>query len=80
MTNYFIQKVRKDEKDNIISVKTKYNEFSTSKAVSMIESRQDKFFVGEKTPVGIYTRAGIKYLRSHADGYWNNNLDNLPLF
>lgn len=40
----------------------------------------EKFFVGEKTPAGIYTRAGVKYLRSHTDGYWNNNLDNLPLF
>lgn len=81
MTDYYIQKVRKDEKDNIIRVKTRYNEFSTSEAVKMIESNEHKFYVEEgKVPVGVYPRNGKKYLRSYKDGYWNNNLDNLPLF
>jgi len=81
MTEYFIQKVRKDDNDNIIKVKTRYNEFSTSEVVQMIESKQHTFFVEEgRVLVGIYPRNGKKYIRSYKDGYWNNNLDNLPLF
>jgi len=81
MTEYFIQRVRKDDSDNIIKVKTRFNEFSTSEVVQMIESNQHKFFVEEgRVPVGIYPRNGKKFIRSYKDGYWNNNLDNLPVF
>jgi len=81
MTDYFVQKVRKDENGNIIKVKTRFNEFSTLKVVEMLESKQHRFFVEKgRISIGVYPRGGRKYLRSYKDGYWDNNLDNLPLF
>lgn len=35
---------------------------------------------GHLSEVGVHTENGIKYLRSHADGYWNDNLLALPTF
>jgi hypothetical protein len=34
---------------------------------------------GKRAEVGVFERDGQKYLRTYADGYWNNNLEALPL-
>jgi Protein of unknown function (DUF3892) len=33
---------------------------------------------GKEAPVGKYRCCGLDTLRSYSDGYWDNNLDNLP--
>lgn len=76
----FITNVRKDEKDNIIAVKTYDLVLTTSQVVERINKNIDSFFVnvnGKEIPVGVYKE---KWIRTYADGYWNNNLDNLPRF
>lgn len=34
---------------------------------------------GKRAEVGVFKLNGQKYLRTHADGDWNNNLEALPL-
>ena len=76
----FITHVRKDDRDNIIAVKTYELVLTTPKVVEKINKNIDSFVVvvGEKeVSVGVYKE---KWIKTHADGYWNNNLDNLPRF
>jgi len=37
---------------------------------------------GEDGPatLGVYEDGGVRYVRTHADGSWNNNLNSLPTF
>ena len=75
-----ITHVRKDEHDNIIAVKTYEAILTTLQVVERIREKIDNFHVtagSAEVPVGIYQD---KWIRSHADGEWNNNLDNLPRF
>ena len=72
--------MRKDDRDNIIAVKTYELVLTTPKVVEKINKNIDSFVVvvGEKeVSVGVYKE---KWIKTHADGYWNNNLDNLPRF
>ena len=50
--------------------------------VAAIESGDSAFVRGRvhQSEVGVYTESQIKYLRSHADGYWDDNLLALPTF
>jgi hypothetical protein len=50
--------------------------------VAAIEGGHTAFVQGEghQSEVGVYTENGIQYLRSHADGYWDDNLLALPTF
>ncbi len=76
----FITHVRKDENDNIIAVKTYETSLTTLQVVERINKKVDSFYVKEgnsEISVGIYKE---KWIRTHADGYWTNNLDNLPRF
>ena len=76
----FITHVRKDDRDNIIAVKTYELVLTTPKVVEKINKNIDSFVVvvGEKeVSVGVYKE---KWIKTNADGYWNNNLDNLPRF
>jgi hypothetical protein len=76
----YITHVRKDEKDNIIAVKTYEVILKTAQVVERINHQTDTFFVKDgikEVPVGVYKE---RWIRTHADGYWNNNLDNLPRF
>ena len=80
MTKRYITHVRKDEDDNIIAVKTYDLILTTPQVVERINKRIDSFYVKigtKEIPVDIYKQ---KWIRTHADGYWNNNLDNLPKF
>ena len=78
MAKYFIQKVRKDDNDVIIKVKTMRNEFETIQVVRMINSRDEFFVINSQGPrVGVYAK---KFIRSYRDNEWDNNLDELPLF
>ena len=56
---------------------------SRADAVSQIDNHQNSFHVtgptGKRAEVGVITPAtGPKYLRTHADGVWNDNLLSLP--
>lgn len=55
---------------------------SRQQMVAAIEGGHTAFVQGggHQAEVGVYTDNGIKYLRSHADGYWNDNLLALPTF
>jgi hypothetical protein len=57
---------------------------SVSEIVQMIESGNYTFVVthgGKPAEVGVrVSSAGRKYIQTHADGYWNNNLLALPTF
>lgn len=50
--------------------------------VSALEQGDTAFVQGQRhqSEVGIYKLDGVKYLRSHADGYWDDNLSSLPTF
>lgn len=55
----------------------------TSEVVSFIEDQDGKAYVedsqGHRVDVGVVTTEwGAKYLRTHADGYYSNNLLVLP--
>jgi hypothetical protein len=49
-------------------------------AISQIESKQNQFYTtdrqtGKRSPIGVVRETGkAPYLRSYADGEWNNNL------
>ena len=53
-------------------------------AITNIESRADTFYVldpknGKRSDVGVVREAGkVPFLRTYADGDWNNNLLSLP--
>ncbi|MES2767871.1 MAG: DUF3892 domain-containing protein [Bdellovibrionota bacterium] len=53
---------------------------STEEAIRRIESKIDSFYVedpktGKSADVGVVREAGkYPYLRTHADGFWNDNL------
>jgi len=55
-------------------------------AIASIEAKQNTFYVldsrtGKRANVGVvYPTNGKAYLRTHADGYWNDNLLALPGF
>ena len=83
MTKYFIQKVKKDDNDNIIAVKTKYFEFETKKVIEKIDEGEDKFVVekdGTEVIVKVMDRQGKKYIKTVKDETETNNLDELPEF
>jgi len=76
----YITHVRKDDKDNIIAVKTYEITLTTLQVVERIKKEIDRFCVKvgpREVPVGIYRE---RWIRTHADGKWTNNLDNLPTF
>lgn len=78
MTTYYIQRVRKDDNDNIIAVKTTHGEFTTTQVVSMIKANHMFFVKDSNGPrVGIYRE---RFIRSYANNEWDDNLDNLPSF
>lgn len=57
--------------------------WSVAQVVSAIESKQHTFYVtdgnSKRADVGVVTPAsGPKFLRTYADGQWNNNLLSLP--
>jgi Protein of unknown function (DUF3892) len=56
---------------------------SAAEIIRWIEDKQGSAYVddglGHKAQVGVVTTAaGRKYLRTHADGYWTDNLASLP--
>ena len=76
----YITHVRKDEKDNIIAVKTYELVLTTLRVVERIKNEIDNFYVkidSNEVSVGVYKE---KWIKTYADGKWTNNLDNLPIF
>jgi hypothetical protein len=58
-------------------------ELPTADIVSRVENGE-KFYVedsrtGKKAYVGVMHLNGHKYIRTHADSYWNDNLLSLPV-
>lgn len=52
-----------------------------SQVITWIEANTDTFFTnvgGKRANVAVVNGAGGKYLRTHADGVWNDNLLALP--
>lgn len=57
--------------------------WSVAQVVTAIESKQHTFYVtdgnSKRADVGVVTpTSGPKFLRTYADGKWNNNLLSLP--
>jgi len=78
MGTFYIQRVRHDENDVILAVRTMKNTFETKEVVKMINSGDTFFVLNENGPrVGVYAE---KFIRSYKDGKWTNNLDELPEF
>ncbi|MBT4376476.1 DUF3892 domain-containing protein [archaeon] len=76
----YITHVRKDDKDNIIAVKTYELTLTILEVVERINQEVDKFYVPLdliNVSVGVYKE---RWIRTYADGKWTNNLDNLPSF
>ncbi len=52
-----------------------------TEAIDAIESRRISFYTqvnGRRAEVGVFEQNNRKYLRTYADGYWDNNLEALP--
>ncbi|MBO4707118.1 MAG: DUF3892 domain-containing protein [Elusimicrobiaceae bacterium] len=81
---YRITHVRKDKEDDIIAVKLYGGVVETVPQVVGYIERGLEYYVQEVTPpadVHVVTLpSGRKYIRTDADRYSRNNLDNLPLF
>ena len=76
----FVTHVRKDTQGNIIFIKTIETTLNTLEAVNRINKLIDYFYVSDgfsEVAVAVYDE---KWLRTHADGKWTDNLDNLPRF
>jgi hypothetical protein len=49
--------------------------------INSIKTKSDTFFTfvgGKRADIGIVNGPNGEYLRTHADGYWNDNLLALP--
>ena len=79
-----ITNVRKNKDDDIIEVKLSSGAVETVPQVVVYIEHGFKYYVQEVTPpadVHVVTLpSGKKYIRTDADRYSRNNLDNLPLF
>jgi len=56
--------------------------WTSGQVIESVENQTNTFHTlvgGKRAEVGVATASnGRKYLRTHADGYWNNNLEALP--
>lgn len=58
--------------------------WTRQKAITMIESKEAAFYTvdkttGKKADIGVVRETGkVPYVRTHADGKWNDNLLALP--
>jgi hypothetical protein len=55
--------------------------WTRQQVIESIEARTNTFFTmvgGKRADVGVVNGPGGKYLRTHADGKWNDNLLALP--
>jgi hypothetical protein len=55
--------------------------WTRAQVIDSIENRTYSFYVqsgGKRSEVGVVSGPHGKYLRTHADGYWNDNLLALP--
>ena len=81
---YRITHVHKDQDDDILSVKLAGGTVETVPQVVRYIELGINYYVQEVTPpadVHVATLpSGKKYIRTDADRYSRNNLDNLPLF
>lgn len=76
----FITHVKKDSYDRIIAVKTMEIVLNTSNVVDRIKKNVDSFHVKAGSgEVGVAVYRDV-WIRSHANGVWTDNLDNLPRF
>lgn len=79
-----ITNVRKDSYDDIIAVKLYSGTIETVPEVIRYIEMGYRYYVQEVTPPAdvhvVRLSSGRKYIRTNADQYSKNNLDNLPLF
>jgi len=70
--------------EHISRVKGPGFDYSVPDVVAMIEGGQDSFYVssGGKSPAvsARISPTGRKFIQTHADGDWNNNLLALPTY
>lgn len=55
--------------------------WTTAQVIQSIEAGTNSFYTlvgGKRANVGVVQSGGSKYLQTHADGSWNNNLLSLP--
>jgi len=59
--------------------------WTTQEVIASIENRTNTFYTfvgGKRADIGVRERDGRKFVQTHADGYWNDNLlalDTCPL-
>lgn len=71
---------------HIVAVQYRYNSgvatCTREEMVSMLEQGHTAFVQGanHQSEVSVFELNGVKYLRTHANGYWDDNLLSLPTF
>jgi hypothetical protein len=71
----------RDHHEGITDLGSAVEKYSRREVIRRIESKQDDFYTEEKGKKAyVAVRDGVhgKYVQTHADGYWNNNLLALP--
>jgi hypothetical protein len=69
--------------ESIIGIGGEGWRMTKAEAIAEIEAPQPRYQFyteggGKKAYVGVFKRDGVKYLRTYADGVWDNNLEALP--
>lgn len=69
---------RQNDHESITHLGNSTGKWSVSQVISWIESGANSFYTsvsGKRAEVGVRTSPrGHKYVQTHADGYYNNNL------
>ena len=85
MSDVQVTCINKTPRDNthegITHVGNSAGKWSRSQVVTWIEEKTHTFFTnvaGKRANVGVVNGADGKYLRTYADGVWNDNLLALP--
>jgi|HubBroStandDraft_5_1064220.scaffolds.fasta_scaffold895924_1 hypothetical protein len=68
---------RNDTHEGITHLGNSTGKWTRKNVIDWIESGTDSFFTlvdGKRADVGVVNGPGGKYVRTHADGYYNDNL------
>jgi hypothetical protein len=82
MADVQITCINKPDRNNtheaITHVGNSQGKWTVAQVVTWIEAKEHTFYAmvgGKRANIGVRTSdRGHKYLQTHADGYWNNNL------
>ena len=82
MAHRRVTKSGKDSDGDITALCNGFGRVSKAAAISHIEHATHSYYVqdslGRTAEVEVYTRLGVKHLRTDPDSSCSNNLDNIP--